>query len=154
MIKRILSTGLIVLGLISYTHAKGGGKFGLGIMVGEPTGISGKFWLSGRSAIDGAVAWSFTDNEAFHLHGDYILHNFSLIKVERGSLPFYFGIGGRIKFQDAPRDDIFGVRIPLGLAYLFETAPLDVFIELVPMLDLAPDTDFDIAGSLGVRYFF
>lgn len=153
--KKILPVIIIlIIGLCNGGYAEAGGKFGLGIIVGEPTGISGKFWLSGRSAIDGAVAWSLSDNEAFHLHGDYILHNFNLINVEKGSMPFYFGIGGRIKFRDQPNDDILSIRIPLGLDYLFESTPLDIFVELVPMLDLAPDTDFDIAGGLGLRYFF
>ena len=145
---------VLIFGLSGSAHARTGGNFGLGIIVGEPTGLSGKLWLSGRSAIDGAVAWSLSDDEAFHLHGDYILHNFNLIKVERGSMPFHFGIGGRIKFRDEPHDDIIGIRIPLGLNYLFEAAPLDVFLEVVPMLDLVPDTDFDVAGGLGIRYYF
>jgi hypothetical protein len=33
--------------------------FGLGIIIGEPTGISAKQWTGSRTAIDGAVAWSF-----------------------------------------------------------------------------------------------
>jgi hypothetical protein len=130
-----------------------GGDFGLGIILGEPTGVSGKLWISGRSAIDGAAAWSLDNNEAFHLHGDYLLHNFSLIKVEKGRLPLYYGIGGRIRFADVG-DDFVGIRIPVGLEYLFYNAPLDLFIEVVPILDLAPDTDFDLNAALGMRYFF
>jgi hypothetical protein len=33
--------------------------FGLGFMLGEPTGISFKKWTGSKTAIDGAVAWSF-----------------------------------------------------------------------------------------------
>ena len=43
---------------------------GIGIIVGEPTGICGKLWLSGRTAIDGAAAWSFNKNGNLHLHAD------------------------------------------------------------------------------------
>jgi hypothetical protein len=133
--------------------AAGGGDFGLGIILGEPTGISGKLWISANSAVDGAAAWSLGNNEALHLHADYLLHNFSLIEVEKGRLPFYYGIGGRIRFADVG-DDFIGVRIPVGLTYLFESAPLDIFLEVVPILDLAPDTDFDLNAAVGARYFF
>jgi hypothetical protein len=149
---------LIIIVLAITVHNSGAARsaknFGLGIIVGEPTGLSGKLWLSGKSAIDGAVAWSLSDDEAFHIHGDYLLHNFGLIEVEKGSMPFYFGIGGRIKFRDEPHDDIVSARIPVGLNYMFESTSLDIFVEVVPMLDLVPDTDFDIAGGIGIRYFF
>lgn len=133
--------------------AAGGGDFGLGIILGEPTGISAKLWTGSRTAFDGAVAWSLGNNEEFHLHADYLVHNFSLIKVEKGRLPFYYGIGGRIRFADVG-DDHVGVRVPVGLDYLFYNLPLDLFFELVPILDLAPDTDFDLNAAIGMRYFF
>ena len=48
---------------------------GLGIILGEPTGISFKSWLSTTTAFDMAAAWSFVDEDALHLHGDYLVHN-------------------------------------------------------------------------------
>jgi hypothetical protein len=127
------------------------GNFGLGIIVGEPTGVSAKLWLTDRTAVDAAAAWSFSDEAAFHLHADYLFHNFDLISVEQGRLPVHFGIGGRVKFED---DSKFGVRIPIGLTYIFDGAPLDVFFEVVPILDLVPDTEFTANGAVGIRYFF
>ncbi len=126
-------------------------NFGLGFMLGEPTGISFKKWTGSKTAIDGAVAWSFSGQNSLHLHADYLVHRFDLIKVEKGRLPLYFGIGARLKLGDPTR---FGVRIPVGVCYIFEEASLDIFFELVPIFDLAPATDFDIAGSIGVRYYF
>ncbi|MCK4431244.1 MAG: hypothetical protein KAW19_08060, partial [Candidatus Aminicenantes bacterium] len=41
--------------------------FGLGIILGEPTGISFKNWIGSRTAIDGGVAWSFGNNDSLHL---------------------------------------------------------------------------------------
>jgi hypothetical protein len=66
-------------------------------------------------------------------------------------MPFYYGIGGRIKTSDDAR---IGVRVPLGLAYLFQNVPVDIFLEVVPILDLTPKTDFRINAALGARYFF
>lgn len=153
MKKFFILISLLVLIFASNILAQGNG-FGLGIILGEPTGISGKLWLNSKSAVDGAVAWSFDKNSAMHLHGDYILHNFKWIEVEEVSPPVYFGIGGRIRFHEGKGDDNVGVRIPVGLDYIFSGAPLDLFLEVVPILDLVPDTDFDINAALGIRYFF
>jgi len=143
---------LFIIFIISASFIQSQNKdVGLGIILGEPTGVSFKIWTGNNSAFDGAVAWSFINGGAFHVHADYILHSFNLIHVESGRLPVYYGIGGRIKFLD---DAGIGVRVPVGLAYLFDDAPIDIFLEIVPILDLAPKTDFKINAALGGRYFF
>ena len=114
------------------------GPFGLGIIVGEPTGISGKYQLSTKNAIDGAVAWSLDGDNELHLHGDYLYHWYEVVTVEKGSLPLFAGVGGRFRFREN-RDDEVGVRFPVGLTYLFDDAPFDVFLEVAPILELAPD---------------
>jgi hypothetical protein len=125
--------------------------FGLGVIIGEPTGISCKGWTGNRSAIDFAAAWSFEKKAAVHLHGDLLWHNFGAVEAERGDINLYYGIGGRIKFED---DGKAGIRFPLGLGYIFDNAPLDFFLEVVPILDLAPKTDFSLNAAMGMRYFF
>ncbi len=130
------------------------GTFGLGVMIGEPTGVSGKLWLGRTMAFDGGAAWSFGKHNRLHIHGDYLFHTFSLIPVEVGDLPVYYGIGGRIQLRDNDWDDRIGVRFPVGLEYIFEDAPLDIFFEIAPILDLAPETDLELNAAVGIRYFF
>jgi len=126
-------------------------RYGLGMMVGEPTGISGKMWMNGATAFDLGVAWAFSGENALNLQLDYVFHNFSLFNVKTGTLGFYFGIGGRVKFD---ADNTMGLRIPIGLDYMFESAPIDAFFEVVPLMDIVPDTQFNPQAALGVRYFF
>ncbi len=128
-------------------------SFGAGIILGEPTGVSMKLWTGGSTAVQGAVAWSFTEHTNLHLHADYIWHRWNLIQVEKGSLPLYFGVGGRLRLRDEV-DDTLGVRFPVGLAYEFADAPFDLFLELVPVLDLTPSSEFDLNAALGGRYYF
>jgi hypothetical protein len=146
----------VIVCTLAASAAAQDGSFGLGVMVGEPTGINGKLWLSDGMAVDGGVAWSFGTHDRFHLHFDYLFHSFTAVDVERGQMPIYYGVGGRIQFRDDRRDldDEIGVRIPLGFAYLFESAPVDLFFEIVPIVDLAPDTELDWNAVFGVRYFF
>jgi hypothetical protein len=126
-------------------------NFGLGIILGEPTGLSGKQWIGETTAIDGSLAWSFGKKDALHIHADFLVHHYNLLKVTKGKLPIYYGIGGRIKLEE---DSKIGVRIPVGLDYQIEDAPLDIFIELVPLLELIPGTEFGMNGAIGVRFFF
>ena len=127
--------------------------FGIGVVVGEPTGISVKAWLAKNRAICGAAGWSLTGEKHFNINADYIFHNFELIKFEKGELPFYYGFGGRIKAKEGFKTKI-GVRIPVGVDYFIPNAPLDIFLELAPVLDVIPETKIYLNGGLGIRFFF
>src|SRR5262245_17209508 len=143
MRKRIILVGLVLF-LAGAGRAMAQDKgFGVGVIIGEPTGLSMKFWQTRSTAIDFAAAWSFIDESAFHLHADVLWHKFDLIDVGEGKLPLYFGLGGRVKFIDGNSDDDVwvGIRFPVGLDYLFESVPFDAFVEVVPILDLAPESD-------------
>ncbi|UCG51173.1 MAG: hypothetical protein JSW58_13380 [Candidatus Latescibacterota bacterium] len=147
---RSLVIGLIAISVFA-AGAAAQGLWGLGIILGEPTGVTGKLWLTDRTAVDAAAAWSFAEEAALHLHADYLFHNTDLIEVEKGTLPIYFGVGARVKFEE---DGKLGVRVPVGIAYWFEDAPLDVFFEIVPILDLIDETEFTANAAIGIRYFF
>lgn len=143
----LLTAFLLLISTVTFAQKSG---FGIGVIVGEPTGISAKKFLSNTTAIDAAAAWSFKDEAALHIHADYLFHDYSLIKSREGRIPFYYGIGGRIKLADDP---LVGIRIPVGIAYEFEGAPVDIFVEVVPLLDLVPETEFDFNAALGVRFY-
>lgn len=151
MRKTIFVFYLINIIFISQLNAQDNG-FGVGIVTGEPTGLSGKLWLGGNNALDMAVAWSFKGAGNLLLQADYIWHSFDLIIVSSGKLPLYFGIGGRIIFES--NDTNLGVRVPVGLDYMFSGAPVDIFLEVVPILDLTPSTDINFGGGIGIRYWF
>lgn len=124
----------------------------LGIIIGEPTGLSFKAWLGTTTAVDFGVAWSFKDDGHLHLHGDYLLHNFGFFDVDQGEFPYYIGIGGRVRFDDD--DSRIGIRLVMGAEYYHASMPLGFFFELVPVFDLAPETEMDINGGVGIRYVF
>ncbi len=126
--------------------------FGAGIILGEPTGLSVKGWLSEGSAIDAGLAWSFHPEGSFHLHADYLLHSFDVFKTEE-PVALYYGIGGRLK-TGRNEDARLGVRMVVGLDYLWRNAPFDIFLELAPVLDLTPSTEAEFNGGLGGRFWF
>ncbi len=150
--------------LLSFALAASMDGLGIGVIAGNPTGLTLKKWLGARSALDLAAAWSLDENESFHIHADYLIHHFGAIELDPGDgrLPLYYGVGGRLVVLDRgnqgpdPGDDDdfrLGVRIPLGAAYLFEEAPVEIFLEVVPVLDLIPETDMDMDAALGARIY-
>ncbi len=148
----------------NFINASESGSLGAGVIIGEPTGLSFKYWLDGsnKNAIDGAIAWSIGNDKLFQIHTDYLFHNYRIFKIKRGKLGFYFGGGARIKIKNdnynddnkGNDDSTIGVRIPLGLDYIFEDIPIDIFLEIVPVMDLLPATDFGLNASIGARYYF
>jgi hypothetical protein len=144
---RTLIILLFVLSSQIFSQSSG---FGVGIIIGEPTGISLKNWTSQRTAIDAGVAWGFGRKGALHLHADYLIHEYELIKTNYGQLPIYYGIGGRILLSG---DSRIGVRGVVGLDYMFEKVPLDIFLEIVPIFDLVPSTELGFNAGIGIRYF-
>jgi hypothetical protein len=143
----------IALALFFPTTSRAQQGMGVGIFVGEPSGLSTKTWLSHTTAFDAAAAWSMEDGGYFHVHGDYLLHNFNVFPVGKGALPLYYGVGGRILNRTNNILNV-GVRLPVGLEYLFQRAPFDIFLEVVPVLDFTPESTVDVNASIGTRYFF
>lgn len=134
-----------------------GRDFGLGLIAGDPSGLSLKYWKGSTNAIQGSLAWSFLENGYLRANADYLWHEYDLIKVEKGSLPLYYGPGvtrwaGRIR--DGRSGANIGVRGVCGLEYIFKDAPFDIFLELAPTLDLAPSTGLWLQGGLGARHYF
>ena len=125
--------------------------FGIGIILGQPTGLSIKSWTGNITAIDAAAAWSFRGEGALHLHADILAHNFKLFSARKGQIPVYIGLGAKVVLES---DLLLGARVPIGLDYLFPNAPFDLFAEIVPTMNLIPATEFDIGGGVGLRVWF
>jgi hypothetical protein len=141
--------------------------FGLGLELGAPTGITGKYFLSADRALDfgiGAI-YGYRDRSGFHIYGDYLFHPVSLASTAPFELPFYIGIGGRFWSFDDSRDNdpidgasAIGLRVPIGVSFDFNNVPLDIFVQVVPVLDFFSgyrrSVYLDIDASIGIRYWF
>jgi hypothetical protein len=144
------------------------GTFGLGLELGEPSGLNGKLFLSPSNAIDFGVGEVYHNyyngNGGFHLYGDYLWHPKLLVQTPDFKLPIYFGIGGRLWFFDYANNGnasatAFGVRVPIGITFDMNNIPLDFFGEFVPTLDFFHnytnhDIYVDVDFSVGARYWF
>ena len=141
--------------------------FGLGLELGAPTGIVGKYFISADHALDFGVGdiYSYRNRFGLHIYADYLFHPVSLVSTADFELPLYVGIGGRFwDFEDRSgdvNDSAFalGLRVPVGVSMDFNTVPLDLFVQLIPIFDLyfnygAHGAALDINASIGIRYWF
>jgi len=133
---------------------------GLGLMGGNPSGLSLKVWTGPRVALDAGLGYSLWYGQALSFHGDVLWHTNSLTQSPDGYLPLYIGLGARAVLgdnHDYPNTRI-GIRVPFGLEYVFASVPIGLFLEVVPTFDLAgvpPGKGlFGPQGSVGFRYYF
>jgi len=141
-------------------HGSDKGNLGVGIILGEPTGITAKLYLRDDRAIQAAVGSAFIGG-GLQLHADYLFHPYILQSRPSYVLPFYVGPGTRLISYDNGRAGnafAFGARGVAGLLFDFKNVPLDAFIEVAAVLEyeFSDGAGFGIkfnAGA-GVRYYF
>lgn len=150
-----------------YESTAQGGPFGLGIVLGGPTAITGKYWLDHKHAIDAGVGALFGDY--FMFYGDYLFHYPGAFGHDTqfvSELTPYFGFGGVMAFTTDNHADNsalrgkssgalgLGGRVPVGIEWRPSETPIGVFLELAPGLSLIPQFGFIIEGGIGIRYYF
>lgn len=130
-----------------------GGANGLGIVFGDPSGLTFQHKINEKQFADFYFAYTWDDELVFM--GDYKLHLPGLLETELPVTP-YVGIGAFLKIEDRKHNDdvAIGVRIPVGIDWQVPNAPIVVFGELVPALRIIKDTDGDFQAGLGGRFYF
>ncbi|MCM2349934.1 MAG: hypothetical protein NDI69_07920 [Bacteriovoracaceae bacterium] len=143
---------LLVILLVLMSFSSWSNEKGIGISIGNPTGLNGKYWLDSSKAVDAGLAWSLGKHTNFSLHSDYLLHKDGAFYFnDVHPLDLYYGIGGRMEFAD---DIEIGVRVPVGLTHRFEQESADVFAEVAPIVDFLTKTGLEIHLLFGGRYYF
>lgn len=136
---------------------------GLGVTLGVPSGVSGKLMFTPEWAVDlGVGAYlAYRDRDGMHVHADLLWQPFVAVEGQSFLAPMYFGIGPRILRHDEITH--IGVRIPVGISFMFDKTPVDIFLEGAfvydfsisePAVDQESPGAVDVNGLVGVRYFF
>jgi hypothetical protein len=176
IIRTIVLSTVLAAGMTSTAEATEVARsrnLGLGVALGGPTSLVGKYYIGPEGALDFGLAfgprWGYRCRDAWDrwcdgygyrrmgLNADYLWQDM----LVRGSaqLDWHIGAGARVWFWDDyyGRDDTVAVaaRMPLGLDLTF-TRPsfLEVFLELAPGLFIAPGLGWDVEGYVGVRFYF
>jgi len=168
-----LLVALMLVSLLTVpSHAQGpqGKSFGLGFSLGHPTALSLRFWSSRENSWVAAVGSSYLGNP--HVHGDYLWHFNDAFNSR--IVTMYAGVGVALGFGDkdgwvflrykkgkleerwyyrGDHDLVAAIRAPIGINIIPRNTPLDIFLEITPILGVSPGFGFDIQPALGVRFY-
>lgn len=141
--------------MVTQTSSAQQSGIGVGAILNGPTGVSAKVWVNDNFAVDGALSMQLSDNfQSVYIHSNLLYHNNALnerLDLNNSSLRSYYGAGIRLILQDF--NNVVGIRVPVGLTYSLNNAPLGTFFELVPTFDVEPAFQFSFAGAIGLRYY-
>lgn len=137
------------------------GTLGVGIIVGEPTGICAKIYFAKDRALQIAAGSAFISN-GLQLHADYVFHPWILQDRDSFVLPVYIGPGFRVIDYSGGSNggDHFaaGLRGVAGLLFDFKSVPLDAFLELAGVFEYDFKSGNGVGAAVnfggGVRYYF
>lgn len=152
----------VLLFVIAFTFSLTGlyaqpsaGSWGLGIQIGEPSGLTIKRYNPSRMSFDALLAWDLDNFFFINIHG--------LWEKRLGSdlpLNFYYGPGafvgiiekGSLRAANENNEIALGISGNIGLNYYIDK--FELYIQATPRLRLIDETDADIGGGLGFRFFF
>lgn len=137
---------------------------GLGVQLGSPTGVTGKYYFMGpEHAVSAGIATEFIGfaDDRLTIYATYLYHPLVLASGTFAEVPLFVGAGpqfwtsdlgdGRDDFDD---DAAFGARIPVGFDVNLRELPLQFSGELAGLLPFIPEIEFSIDLSVAARYYF
>ncbi|MBI4820565.1 MAG: hypothetical protein HY791_30145 [Deltaproteobacteria bacterium] len=130
---------------------------GLGIILGDPTGFTLKSRLTNRNALQVHLGFGFEgkhDNGRVTFILDYLFHLAGVGLEGAGTLAPYVGVGGKLAIIEGNDNILFGVRVPLGLAFFIKGAPIEIAVEVAVGIHVIPETRALVDGGLMGRYYF
>lgn len=151
----ILGTLLSVVSLPSAHAQRTSGAAGFGGQLGEPSGVTLKIFSEGGPSYDFLAAWDLDD--FFFLNGHALFE--SDIDAENIDQDFewFLGPGAYVGIIDRPDpigdDAIVGISGTVGLNFIVDRR-FEFYGQLTPRIALIPDTDGDVGGGIGFRYYF
>ena len=176
---RVFAAGVLLFALTlapaaasAQAHAQNG--FSMGLVLGDPTGLTLRGGLDERNAIQAHFGFSFFPGDAVVAMVDWTHDAWNFLRDNpTASLLFYFGVGGKAEwftgnyywygydhkhsFTDQSHFGL-GARGLVGLRATFLKAPFDLFFELAPIgvIFVVPDPGacYDIDVAIGARYRF
>jgi hypothetical protein len=168
--KKALLMALMLFGMVQLSQAQKK-DWAVGLRLGEPTGLNIKKYLSGgNNALEfniGRHGWGYSNGRKYwkgEFRNSLVLGVNYLWHKGAGStqgLDFYFGFGGQFSSRRYWDEDInreesalgVGVTGVFGLEYFISGAPVSIFLDFGPYIELTPAAGWAwIDAALGVRF--
>ncbi|MCX8051884.1 MAG: hypothetical protein N3B17_08345 [Chlorobi bacterium] len=152
---------LFVVSIASVMALAQRGSTGFGIVLGDPTGLTLKHWVARDQAIAASLGGSYFGSPRIGV--DYLWH----FNAFRSSIVMLYGDAGvaigfgkgvrwwgdrGYKYYDRDETRI-GVRGMFGVNVLPRGVPLEIFLELGPLVTIAPGFGSSVDVALGMRFY-
>lgn len=150
------------LALTGVAHAK---TWGLGAVIGDPTGLSANYFLSENRSLHSVLAYDIDGDDQFYFASHYTWRRPNAFDLTNFNLGWFYGAGAQLEFHDHDHDHgkhrhhhdnklNLGPSGTLGLFHQFEKVPLEVFLKSNLTLYVFDSTDLDLDLMLGLHYNF
>lgn len=154
MLRKLLAAALLMFSAVPAARAAAPGPFGLGVVLIDPTGLSANYYYEKQRSFAAGLGWG---DKHLRLNLDHLWYRRDIIVIDRTPIDLYYGVGGRFyqhEKRNGDNESEIGVRVPVGVSYIFRKVPIQLFGELGPALIIVDDSAFIVDISIGGRFYF
>jgi hypothetical protein len=124
-------------------------------VIGDPTGLSLKFWGIGQnSALQVNIGGG-----GFFVPADLLINGsllFHALLTRETPINGYLGVGAFAGINQGKQGNeaVFGILVPLGLELILSEVPLDIFMEVSPFIGFPTKGEplANLTFGIGLRY--
>lgn len=152
---------LILQQISDLARAQGpeGKEFGFGILLGDPLGVTVKLWTAHDQAFVADFGASYFG--PLRLQGDYLWHfdafHSYIVKMYAGpGLALGFGHSDDRFFDDDDPNATHvgvGMRVMFGINIIPQRTPIEIFLEVGPMIAFVPSIGVGVDAGAGIRFY-
>lgn len=163
----LLVVALLAAPAASASISPQGKTFGLGLQLGAPTAVTGKYMVTPDQGVvvgvGAGIGWDFS----LSVHADYLWHPSVLVDVSPATFSWYVGGGAWLSLSQPGAPGFYyayyyypfspvavGVRVPIGIDMSMNALPFQLYLEGVPTVAVFPRLGFGIGVSIGARFWF
>ena len=135
--------------------------FGIGIYMGEPTGLAALNFSHRHKSITRQIyiSWNIQKDQVRGVL-DQVWTVYTSRLEDGTQFPVYIGGRGWCRINESNTTigftgfyNSFGVGIPVGALYQHQEVGIEGYVELTPVLQILPNIEFGMQAGVGVRFY-
>jgi hypothetical protein len=157
----------VIFALANSASAQGpeGRNFGFGLVLGDPTGGTIKYWTASAQALVASIGGDYFGSTRLDIdyHWHFNAFRSSVVKLYAGpGIAFGFGSGRSFLWYKKGHEYYFirddgstgiGARILLGLNIIPRNTPIELYLEAGPLIGLSPAFGTSMDVAVGIRFY-